>query len=215
MVTNAGSYSRWNGSRSRAGAGSTRDNWGSFCYIRDLASATVWSTAYQPTLKRPEHYEAIFSEGRAEFRRHDALDGAAGTFETYTEIVVSPEDDIGLRRTKITNRSQQRRAIEITSYAEVAIAPPAADDIHPAFSKLFVQTEILAARNAVLCYPSPALCRRASAVDAAPGGGAWGHVACRFCANRSCAFHRSWQQQPLAAGHEHARRTVWHRWFGA
>ena len=84
-----------------------------------------------------------------------ALDGAAGTFETYTEIVVSPEDDIELRRTKITNRSQQRRAIEITSYAEVAIAPPAADDIHPAFSKLFVQTEILAARNAVLCTRRP------------------------------------------------------------
>ncbi|EPZ16054.1 NdvB [Thauera terpenica 58Eu] len=157
MVSNAGGgYSRWNDlAVTRWREDSTRDNWGSFCYIRDLASATVWSTAYQPTLKRPEHYEAIFSEGRAEFRRHDALDGAAGTFETHTEIVVSPEDDIELRRTKITNRSQQRRAIEITSYAEVAIAPPAADDIHPAFSKLFVQTEILAARNAVLCTRRP------------------------------------------------------------
>ena len=157
MVTNAGGgYSRWNEfAVTRWREDSTRDNWGSFCYIRDLASATVWSTAYQPTLKRPKHYEAIFSEGRAEFRRHDALDVTAGTFETYTEIVVSPEDDIELRRTKITNRSQQRRAIEITSYAEVAIAPPAADEIHPAFSKLFVQTEILAARNAVLCTRRP------------------------------------------------------------
>ena len=157
MVSNAGGgYSCWNEfAVTRWREDSTRDNWGSFCYIRDLASATVWSTAYQPTLKRPKHYEAIFSEGRAEFRRHDALDGAAGTFETYTEIVVSPEDDIELRRTKITNRSQQRRAIEITSYAEVAIAPPAADAIHPAFSKLFVQTEILAARNAVLCTRRP------------------------------------------------------------
>lgn len=157
MVTNAGGgYSRWNDlAVTRWREDGTRDNWGSFCYIRELASATVWSTAYQPTLKRPKHYEAIFSEGRAEFRRRDSLDGADGKFETYTDIVVSPEDDIELRRTKITNRSRQRREIEVTSYAEVVIAQPAADELHPAFSNLFVQSEILHGRQAVLCTRRP------------------------------------------------------------
>jgi cellobiose phosphorylase len=157
MVTNAGGgYSRWNDlAVTRWREDGTRDNWGSFCYIRELASGTVWSTAFQPTLKRPDHYEAIFSEGRAEFRRRDSLDGEEGEFETYTDIVVSPEDDIELRRTRITNRSRQRREIEVTSYAEVVIAPAVADELHPAFSNLFVQTEILHGRNAVLCTRRP------------------------------------------------------------
>lgn len=161
MVTNAGGgYSRWNDlAVTRWREDGLRDNWGSFCYIRELASGTVWSTAFQPTLRRADHYEAIFSEGRAEFRRRDSLGSVPGSgegeFETYTEIVVSPEDDIELRRTRITNRSRQRREIEVTSYAEVVLAPPMADELHPAFSNLFVQTEILHERHAILCTRRP------------------------------------------------------------
>ena len=120
----------------------TRDPWGMFCYLRDVSteaqSGAAWSTAHQPTLARGEGYEAIFSEGRAEFRRRD------GEFDTHTEIVVSPEDDIELRRVRITNLSAVRRTLEVTSYAEVVLAPDAADNLHPAFSNLFVQTEIVA-----------------------------------------------------------------------
>jgi cellobiose phosphorylase len=106
MVTNAGGgYSRWKDlAVTRWREDTTCDNWGTFCYIRDVAAATVWSTAYQPTLRPPDHYEAIFSEGRAEFRRRDHFE-----IETYTEIVVSPEDDIELRRVRLTNRSRTRR----------------------------------------------------------------------------------------------------------
>lgn len=157
MVTNAGGgYSRWNDlAVTRWREDGTRDNWGSFCYVRESGEGMVWSTTYQPTLSPPDHYEAIFSEGRAEFRRRDALKGGSGEFETYTDIVVSPEDDIELRRTRITNRSRQRREIEVTSYAEVVIAPPVNDELHPAFSNLFVQTEIQQGRNAVLCTRRP------------------------------------------------------------
>ena len=153
MVTNAGGgYSRWNDlAVTRWREDGTCDNRGTFCYIRDLASQMVWSNTHQPTLQRSASYEAIFSEGRAEFRRHDAVGSSDPGFETYTEIVVSPEDDIELRRVRITNRSRQRRDIDVTSYAEVVIAPPATDDLHPAFSNLFVQTEILRDRRAILC----------------------------------------------------------------
>lgn len=159
MVSNAGGgSSRWKGlAVTRWREDGTCDNWGSFCYLRDVSSGAFWSATHQPTLKRPENFEAIFSEGRAEFRRHDAVGAGADKtdIETHTEIVVSPEDDIELRRVRITNRSRQRRQIEVTSYAEVVIAPPAADALHPAFSNLFVQTEILPERRVILCTRRP------------------------------------------------------------
>ncbi len=151
MITQAGGgYSRWKDlAVTRWREDTTCDSWGMFCYLRDVTTGEVWSTAYQPTRTTPESYEAIFSEARAEFRRRDHA------FETHTEIAVSPEDDIELRRIRITNRSRTRRTIEITSYAEVVLAPPAADALHPAFSNLFVQTEILHERQAILCTRRP------------------------------------------------------------
>jgi cyclic beta-1,2-glucan synthetase len=159
MVTNAGGgYSRWKDlAVTRWREDGTLDHWGSFCYLRDLQSGEFWSSAHQPSLKRGEGYEAIFSEARAEFRRRDH------DYETHTEIVVSSEDDIELRRLRITNRAAAARTIEVTSYAEVVLAPPAADALHPAFSNLFVQTEIVRERQAILCT------RRArSAAERAP-----------------------------------------------
>ncbi|HRC72703.1 MAG TPA: glucoamylase family protein [Candidatus Competibacter sp.] len=151
MVTNAGGgYSRWQElAVTRWREDATRDHWGTFCYLRDVASGEFWSTAFQPTLKRPDSYEAIFTEGRAEFRRRDH------DIESYTEIAVSPEDDIELRRIRLGNRSRVRRIIEITSYAELVLAAPAADALHPAFSNLFAQTEILHPQPAILCTRRP------------------------------------------------------------
>lgn len=151
MVSQAGGgYSRWKDiAVTRWREDGTTDHWGNFCYLRDVATGEFWSTAHQPTLAKATNYEAIFSEGRAEFRRRD------NDFETHTEIVVSPEDDMELRRLRITNRSRSRRTIEITSYAEVVLAPAAADAAHPAFSNLFVQTEIVRDRRAILCNRRP------------------------------------------------------------
>ncbi len=151
MVTNAGGgYSRWKDlAVTRWREDSTRDHWGTFCYIRDAANGSFWSTAYQPALKRCESYEAIFSESRAEFRcrKHD--------LDIHTEIAVSPEDDIEMRRITITNRARKRRTIDLTSYAEVVLASPAADAQHPGFSNLFVQSEIVRQRGAILCTRRP------------------------------------------------------------
>jgi len=151
MITNAGGgYSRWKDiGITRWREDTALDNWGTFCYLRDVTSGEFWSTAYQPTLKQSDKYEAIFSEARAEFRRRDH------DFDTHTMIAVSPEDDIELRRVTITNRARTRRAIDVTSYAEVVLASPAADALHPAFSNLFVQTEILPQRKAILCTRRP------------------------------------------------------------
>ncbi len=151
MVTNAGGgYSRWKEfALTRWREDSTSDNWGSFFFLRDVASGEFWSATHQPTLRRADSYEAMFSEGRVEFRRRD-LD-----FETYSEIVVSPEDDIELRRMRITNHARQTRTIEVTSYSEIVLAPPAADALQPSFGNLFIQTEIVRDRRTILCTRRP------------------------------------------------------------
>ena len=152
MLTNAGGgYSRWHDlAVTRWREDATRDAWGSFCYLRDAETGAFWSTAHQPTRGGRTRYEAIFSEGRAEFRRRDQ------GIDAYTEIVVSPEDDIELRRVRLTNRSRTR------AHASSSPATPrwcwrraAADAAHPAFSKLFVQTEVLERAGAILCTRRP------------------------------------------------------------
>ncbi|MDT8311372.1 MAG: glucoamylase family protein [Methylophaga sp.] len=151
MATHAGgSYSRWQDlAISRWREDVTADNWGTFIYLRDRENGDYWSATYQPTLRKADHYEAIFVQARAEYRRLDS------GIEAHTEISVSPEDDVEIRRVTLTNQSAQQRHIEVTSYAEVVLAQLSADLAHRAFSNLFVQTEILAGRQAILCTRRP------------------------------------------------------------
>ena len=151
MVNGAGSgYSRYRDMAvTRWREDISSDDRGTFCYLRDVSSGAVWSGAHQPTKAAAASYEAIFSDARAEFRVRK------NDFDTHTEIVVSPEDDIELRRLRVTNRGRSRRTIEITSYAEVVLAPALADALHPAFSKLFVQTELAQPLQAILCSRRP------------------------------------------------------------
>jgi cyclic beta-1,2-glucan synthetase len=151
IVTHAGGgYSRWKDlAITRWREDATSDNWGTFCYIRDVANGAFWSAAHQPALQPADRFEVVFSEARAEFRNR------THQIESYTEIAVSPEDDVELRRLRLTNASRTRRTIEVTSYAEVALATPAADALHPAFSNLFVQTEIVPDQRAILCTRRP------------------------------------------------------------
>ena len=147
MLTNSGGgYSRWNNMAvTRWREDTTQDNWGLFCYIKDMETGKYWSNTHQPTLVQSKEYETIFSKGHVEYRRKDF------GFEVKTEAVVSPEDDIEMRRVRITNRNSSKKTIEVTSYAEVVLAPQAADDAHPAFSNLFVQTKILPSKSSIIC----------------------------------------------------------------
>ena len=141
-----GGYSRWRDQAvTRWREDATLDPWGTFVYLRDPATGEFWSTAYQPTLHATREYQAVFAQARAEFRQ------VHGDLEARTEICVSPEDDVELRRVTLTNHSSEVRVVELTSYAEVALAPQAADEAHPAFESLFVQTEFVRKSSAVLC----------------------------------------------------------------
>lgn len=137
MLTNAGSgYSRWGDvALTRWREDPTCDPWGTYIYLRDTQSGALWSAAYQPTGAKPESYDVTFHEDRAEYRRRD------GDLTTELQVLVSAEDDAEVRRVSITNAGLVDRIVEITSYSELALAPPAADAAHPAFSKMFVETE--------------------------------------------------------------------------
>ncbi len=150
LTSSGGGYSRWKDiAVSRWAEDGTADASGSFCYLRDIETGTFWSTTHQPTHWKSDSYEAIFSEGRAEFRRRDQ------GIDAYTEVAVSPEDDVELRRLRLTNRSSVRRSIEVTSYCEVVLATAASDAQHPAFSKLFVQTEVIEDPALIVCTRRP------------------------------------------------------------
>ncbi|HXA51240.1 MAG TPA: glucoamylase family protein, partial [Candidatus Acidoferrum sp.] len=142
MCTNSGGgYSRYNGlDLTRWRADATRDHWGTFIYLRDLRAANVWATAFHPTGGHHGTLLTRFASDRTEIERR------AFGIETLTAITVAPEDDVELRRVTITNRTLRTRHIELTSYVELAMAAHNADRAHPAFAKLFVQTECVDGR---------------------------------------------------------------------
>ena len=146
MLTAAGSgFSQWEQHAvTRWREDTTRDDWGSYLFLRDVTSGAVWSAAHLPCGVPPDRYDVMFAEDRAEFVRHD------GSLATSLDVIVSPEDDAEVRRVSLTNTGTEGRVIEVTSYAEIVLAARAADAAHQAFSKLFVHTEYLPAAGAIL-----------------------------------------------------------------
>ncbi|MGE5273258.1 MAG: GH36-type glycosyl hydrolase domain-containing protein, partial [Verrucomicrobiota bacterium] len=151
MITAAGSgYSRWRDlAITRWREDPTRDDTGSYVFLRDVASGERWSAGFQPSGVEPERYQASFCEDRAEIERRD------GAIATHLEVIVSSEDDAEVRRVSMTNFGMRPREIEVTSYAEIVLAPPASDAAHPAFSKLFVHTESVAGGETLLATRRP------------------------------------------------------------
>ena len=136
-VTNAGGgYSMWGDiAVTRRRADPTTDSGAQFIYVRDPWSGHVWSATHQPVCHSPDLFEATFDLDKITFRRQDA------GIETRLDITVSSEDDVEVRRLTLTNRGNLTRELEVTSYAEVALARPQDDFVHPAFGKLFVESE--------------------------------------------------------------------------
>ena len=148
MPTRAGGgYTRWNGLAAAPWhADPACDDEGAVYHLRDALDGETWSAAYQPALQRAKAYETAFTPGLATIRRCD--DG----IDARTDTTAAPEDDVELRRLYIANPSGRPRAFEMTTYAQIVLAPAAADTVHPAFSRLFVETEILPERGAILAW---------------------------------------------------------------
>jgi cyclic beta-1,2-glucan synthetase len=151
VVTNSGSgFSRWESlAVSRWREDPVADDRGSYIYIRDVSRDLVWSPTFQPCRVPSPEQRVQFSLERASFMRVD------GDMQTSLEICVSPECNAEVRRLTLTNTGSEARIIEVTTFLEVVLAPPIADDAHPAFSKLFVETEYKADAECLLARRRP------------------------------------------------------------
>ena len=151
MLTNAGSgFTRCRGlDVTRWREDFTLDASGQWYYIRSLNTDKVWSAAYQPLCRPADHYEVIFSADKAVFRRLD------GKISTSLEVTVSPENPAEIRRVTLTNHDSHTHLLEVTSYGEIVLAAHGADLAHPAFAKLFLETEWVPAHGALLCRRRP------------------------------------------------------------
>ncbi len=137
MLTGASSgFSRWRDlAITRWREDPTGDGWGSYLLLRDADSGAVWSAGMQPCGNAPTEYAATLSDTCARIVRRD------GTLTTTLEVAVASDADAEVRVVTVINEGGSTRAIELTSYAELVLGSAAADASHPAFSKLFVQTE--------------------------------------------------------------------------
>ncbi|WP_158880996.1 glycosyl transferase family 36 [Rhodanobacter sp. L36] len=135
LGANGSGFSQWNDlAVTRWREDRTVDGWGSYLLLRDEESGTVWSATPQP-IGIEANDEATFDAGRATFRREH--DGVHSTLD----IAVAHDADIELRRLTLRNKGDRTRMLSITSYAELVIGSIGGDNAHPAFSKMFVQTE--------------------------------------------------------------------------
>jgi cyclic beta-1,2-glucan synthetase len=125
------------------------DPGGQFIYLRDVRTGSLWSATYHPTAEEPSEYVTTFLAEKATFRRRD------GDVTTQLDIAVSPEDDVEVRRITVKNLGSSIREIDVTSFVEIVATPREADVAHPAFGKLFLQTEYLPRTGALLCHRRP------------------------------------------------------------
>jgi cyclic beta-1,2-glucan synthetase len=151
MITTAGAgCSRWGDlAVTRWREDTTRDCWGTFAFLRDTDSGDVWSAGFQPSGTEMDQYDVVYSEDRAKIMQRDR------SLAITLEIVVSPEDDAELRQLTVTNVGNRDLEMDFTSYAEVVLAPQGADEAHPAFSNLFVETEFVPELGALLATRRP------------------------------------------------------------
>lgn len=117
---------------------------GHYIYIRDSSLNTYWSASFHPTRVKPDKYQVIFSAHQAEFLRQDK------GISTSMAVSMAPDDSLEMRRVKLKNLSTRTRELEITSFLETALDTQAAESSHPAFNKLFIESEYLPERRALI-----------------------------------------------------------------
>ena len=153
----------------------TTDDYGHWCYLKDVTTGRVWSAGHQPVCARADSYRAILGNDCVTISRRD------GALETLTSIAVDSEARTDARRVVVTNQADEPATVELTSYQEIVIAPHVSDRGHRAFSNLFVQTEwrpelgsIIAMRRPRSAVDTPTWCGHTIAV----ASGLKGAVSC-------------------------------------
>jgi cellobiose phosphorylase len=110
---------------------------GNFIYIKDVEQGKLWSTTFHPTRTEPEDYQVVFGADNAEFKRRDG--------DITSQMIVSLDSDHNyeIRKVTLTNHGNRKKQLEVTSYLEVVDDIHLAELSHPAFNKLFLESEYL------------------------------------------------------------------------
>ena len=133
------SINRWRPDRTGCG-------YGNFIYVRDLDSGQIWSPTFHPTRRQPDQYHVDFAHDQVEFRRRD------GTIDTRLDVTISPSHNLEIRRVTLSNRGDHEVTLETTSYLEIVADKYLAEAAHPAFNKLFIETEFIRDDNQLLAW---------------------------------------------------------------
>lgn len=150
ITSTGGGVSRWGDlDLTRWRADATLDDWGTWIYVQDRDSGALWSAAHQPVCVPAPAGDVRFYAHKAEFRRTDHA------IELTMEIAIAPDDDVEIRRITLHNQSDRPRRLALTSYGEVVLAAPSADQRHPAFNKLFIESEYVPELDALLFRRRP------------------------------------------------------------
>jgi len=150
VLANSGSgYSSWKGiDLTRWRPDGTLDDWGTWIYIEDRTHSdqdgpadALWSAGMQPIRGPVGNMQVTFFAHMAVQRRSE------GDIITTTEVTVSPDDPVEIRRLHIFNSSSTPRVLRLTSYGEVILTQQSSDARHPAFNKLFIESEFVPELN--------------------------------------------------------------------
>jgi cellobiose phosphorylase len=125
------------------------DPLGIFVYIKDVETGSYWSAFHQPVQRKADRYDSWLHNGKIQTSRVDDW------IDTTTEICISPDHPIELRKITLTNYSDRERRIELTSYGEIVLNRWESHVAHPAFSKLFVQTDYFAEHHSIIAWRRP------------------------------------------------------------
>jgi cyclic beta-1,2-glucan synthetase len=115
----------------------TLDDRGAWIYVEDRLDGRLWSVTRQPTMTPPDRSEVSFYPHRVEVERQD------GDIVARTVVAVAANEDVEIRRVSLTNHGDSSRVLALTSYGEIILSQQSADQRHPAYNKLFIESEFL------------------------------------------------------------------------
>ncbi len=137
IVSQTGSGYSWRGNAgqnriTRAFQDLVKDNWGKYLYIRDLKHHVYWSATYKPVMHPYQHYETVHGLGYSRFIEE------IEDIRSVLTVFVAADAPLELFELTLTNRGDEKRELDVTSYAEwlLGFAP----DEHREFHKLFIET---------------------------------------------------------------------------
>ncbi|MGF6346825.1 GH36-type glycosyl hydrolase domain-containing protein [Variovorax sp. W2I14] len=135
-----------------------RDSHGTFFYLRSIEKdggrherAPLTSLTALPAPGAGWSYRTRFLAEQVQF------DAAGDGLQVRTTVLISPEDDTELRNITLHNTGEESRTLELVSYFEPVLSNPKADEAHPAFANLFVESRWEPAWRALLMARKPRL----------------------------------------------------------